>query len=263
VPTQSWAWRPRLRLLKPWTWITIRACACCYMRKVLKGCFLVHAAVHALHMSAVLTITNAHSKRGSCVLPGWFDQAAAEQAEQEVGDTVSRSAASCTQPSASASASGQSPSEAVASTCTPRPRHAPDASVQSQPIPGNLEAYDRDSDQRVASAPANGNHAAASDSTTSFGADHRTAEHPEHPAALAQPHTADSSRAAGGSSSSSSRSAKEQRAAQRRAEADRSWDSLLLRFAESSLFKGGPLPSLQVIALIGPCQLLIAKSLCT
>lgn len=61
--------------------------------------------------------------------------------------------------------------------------------------------------------------------------------------------TDDSSQAAPRStgSRSSSQSAKEHRAQQRRAEADRSWDSMLLRFAQSSLFKGGPLPSLQVV----------------
>lgn len=47
-------------------------------------------------------------------------------------------------------------------------------------------------------------------------------------------------------SSAASQQTRGQRAARRRAEADRSWDALLMRFAESSLSKGGPLPSLQV-----------------
>lgn len=179
-----------------------------------------------------------------CVPPGWFDQAAAEaaaaeQAKQEVEEGISRSAASCTQPSASAGTSERSSSEAIDSTLRPS-RHAPGASVQSQPMPGSLEAYDRDSDQSAASEHVNVSHAAASDGTTSL-----DAEPSEHSAArVSQP--GEGSRAAD-SSSSSAHSTKEQRAQQRQAEVDRSWDSLLLRFAESSLFKGGPLPSLQVL----------------
>jgi hypothetical protein len=178
-----------------------------------------------------------------CVTPGWFDQAAAEaaaaeQAKQEVEEGISRSAASRTQPGASAGASGRSSSEAIDGTPWPS-RHAPGASVQSQPMPGSLEAHDRDSDQSAASEHVDVSHAAASDSTTSL-----DAEPPEHSAARAQSQAGEGSRAADGSSSA--HSTKEQRAQQRQAEADRSWDSLLLRFAESSLFKGGPLPSLQV-----------------
>ena len=125
-------------------------------------------------------------------------------------------------------------------TCTPRPsRHAPGASVQSQPLPGNLEANDRGTDQSGASEYVNVSHGAASDGTTSL-----DPEPPGHSAARAQSQPGEGSRAA--DSSSSAHSTKEQRAQQRQAEVDRSWDSLLLRFAESSLFKGGPLPSLQV-----------------
>lgn len=62
-----------------------------------------------------------------------------------------------------------------------------------------------------------------------------------------------------GDSSAATQQRKDQRAARRRAEADRSWDALLMRFAESSLSKGGPLPSLQVLHRIprlgGKCVL--------
>lgn len=91
---------------------------------------------------------------------------------------------------------------------------------------------------------------------------------PQQAAAAPEVASADDSQAAGGGSdaagssgsstgspqagggaagqSAKGQNAKEQRAARRLAEADRSWDALLLRFAESSLSKGGPLPSLQV-----------------
>ena len=132
---------------------------------------------------------------------------------------------------------------------TPRPgRHAPGASVQSQPVPGSLEAHDRDSDEKAASEHVNVSHAAAWDS--SLDADHQYPEPPEHLTARVRSQPGEGSRAA--DSSSSAHSTKEQRAQQRQAEADRSWDSLLLRFAESSLFKGGPLPSLQVLPWKAP-----------